>query len=293
VRAFNNLPSLNRPSVPLSPRTRSASPLSRSLSLSRHPTHSAVDLPLVPASVAGGVASALGPCIASGALSKLQLEGVLHACAKHEILLPGGMRAGFLLGDGAGVGKGRQVAAVALVNLDRVQRVRAAGSAHHPARGIWVSVSRDLKADAERDVQALCPPSTSGQGTLFGSGGGGAGGRSSVTIFNGPDEGDKAGRRADGILFLTYTTLARKGRGSKPSRLEQVVRWAAAASPTGTPDGFDGCLIFDESHKAKTFKGGGDGEGTGGTGTTAVAQAVVSLQIQLPKARVVYGKRSG
>ena len=87
---------------------------------------SAVDLPPVSAAVADAVADALAPCIASGALSKLQVEGVLHACAKHETLLPRGRRAGFLLGDGAGVGKGRQVAAAALVNLVRVQRARAA-----------------------------------------------------------------------------------------------------------------------------------------------------------------------
>ena len=42
-------------------------------------------------------------------LSSLQLEGVLYACQRHLTLLPGGRRAGFFIGDGAGVGKGRQV----------------------------------------------------------------------------------------------------------------------------------------------------------------------------------------
>lgn len=45
----------------------------------------------------------------SGHLSALQLEGVLYACQRHLTLLPGGSRAGFFIGDGAGVGKGRQV----------------------------------------------------------------------------------------------------------------------------------------------------------------------------------------
>jgi hypothetical protein len=44
--------------------------------------------------------------IASGKLSQLQLEGVLYACTKHLEILPSGERAGFFIGDGAGVGKG-------------------------------------------------------------------------------------------------------------------------------------------------------------------------------------------
>lgn len=46
----------------------------------------------------------------SGKLSRLQLEGVRYACRKHQEVLPSGQRAGFFIGDGAGVGKGRQIA---------------------------------------------------------------------------------------------------------------------------------------------------------------------------------------
>ena len=46
----------------------------------------------------------------SGKLSALQIEGVRYACLKHLDLLPSGQRAGFFIGDGAGVGKGRQIA---------------------------------------------------------------------------------------------------------------------------------------------------------------------------------------
>lgn len=38
---------------------------------------------------------------------------------QHEVLLPGGQRAGFLIGDGAGVGKGRTVAGIILENYLR------------------------------------------------------------------------------------------------------------------------------------------------------------------------------
>lgn len=36
------------------------------------------------------------------------------ACARHELRLQDGARCGFFLGDGPGVGKGRQIAATAL-----------------------------------------------------------------------------------------------------------------------------------------------------------------------------------
>ena len=36
--------------------------------------------------------------VRSGLLSRLQLEGVLHACAKHQELLPSGERCGFMIG---------------------------------------------------------------------------------------------------------------------------------------------------------------------------------------------------
>ena len=44
-----------------------------------------------------------------GALSRAQLETVAYACQRHEAFLPNGERAGFFLGDGVGLGKGRQV----------------------------------------------------------------------------------------------------------------------------------------------------------------------------------------
>ena len=48
--------------------------------------------------------------VETGKLSKLQLEGVRYACKKHLEILSSGERAGFFIGDGAGVGKGRQIA---------------------------------------------------------------------------------------------------------------------------------------------------------------------------------------
>ena len=52
--------------------------------------------------------------------------------------------AGFFIGDGAGVGKGRQIAGIIMDNFARGRR-----------RAVWVSTSSDLHHDAERDLEDL------------------------------------------------------------------------------------------------------------------------------------------
>ena len=80
-------------------------------------------------------------------LSVPQLETCLLACERHQSYLPDGRRSGFLLGDGAGVGKGRQLAGIILDSWLRGRR-----------RHIWVSVSADLENDARRDRQSTRNP---------------------------------------------------------------------------------------------------------------------------------------
>lgn len=77
-------------------------------------------------------------------LSALQLEAIVYACQQHETFLPDGSRAGFLLGDGAGVGKGRTLSGIIFENY-LLERKRA----------IWLSVSNDLRYDAERDLRDI------------------------------------------------------------------------------------------------------------------------------------------
>ncbi|KAK9915021.1 hypothetical protein WJX75_003704 [Coccomyxa subellipsoidea] len=192
-----------------------------------------------------------------GKLSQLQLEGVLYACTKHQELLPSGQRAGFFIGDGAGVGKGRQIAGIILDNYVRGRR-----------RAVWLSTSTDLHHDATRDLRALgCH----------------------INIINNCQELDRETKvfglskdMQEGVLFMTYTTLIQqpaKGKNGK-SRLQQVIEWV------GGPD-WDGCLIFDECHKAKNFTPGKEAQ------STKVATEVQAIQNQLPKARVVYCSATG
>lgn len=79
------------------------------------------------------------------------------------------------------------------------------------------------------------------------------------------------------MLFSTYASLI-STRGKK-KRLQQLIEWCGAD--------FDGCLVFDESHKAKNFI---DGESES---STKIGLAVVELQQRLPKARVVYCSATG
>ena len=51
-----------------------------------------------------------------GELSALQLESIVYASQKHNVVLPSGERGGFLIGDGAGVGKGRTLAGIIFEN---------------------------------------------------------------------------------------------------------------------------------------------------------------------------------
>ena len=68
--------------------------------------------------------------------------------------------------------------------------------------------------------------------------------------------------------------------GQSRSRLQQLVTWCGGQD-------FDGCLIFDECHKAKNFVPGKEQQ------STKVALAVSSVQRLLPKARVVYCSATG
>ncbi|XP_074834764.1 protein strawberry notch homolog 2 isoform X3 [Carettochelys insculpta] len=150
----------------------------------------------------------------NGLLSALQLEAIVYACQQHEVLLPNGQRAGFLIGDGAGVGKGRTVAGIIFENYLKGRK-----------KSLWFSVSNDLKYDAERDlkdIDALNIP---------------------VHALNKIKYGDTA--TSEGVLFATYSALIGESQagGQHRTRLKQILDWCK--------ENFDGVIVFDECHKAK------------------------------------------
>ncbi|KAM3957889.1 LOW QUALITY PROTEIN: protein strawberry notch [Aphomia sociella] len=195
--------------------------------------------------------------VRGGLLSALQLEAVVYASQAHEHTLPDGSRAGFLIGDGAGVGKGRTIAGIIFENYLKGRK-----------RAIWVSVSNDLKYDAERDLRDI------GAGNI------------EVYPLNkfkyAKISSAVNGNVKKGVVFATYSALIGETQSTNTkyrSRLKQLLQWCG--------DDFDGLIVFDECHKAKNLCPVGSGKATK-TGLTAL-----ELQTRLPAARVVYASATG
>jgi hypothetical protein len=161
------------------------------------------------------------------ALSDAQLETLIHAGEAFARDLPGSFlpndagdqlietaqghvyRTGYFIGDGTGVGKGREVAASILDQWNQGRR-----------KAVWISASAGLIEDARRDWTAL------------------GGVPIDIQPLDAFPFGTSIGMTS-GILFLTYATL-RSSRHDEASRFQQIRAWLG--------DDFDGMLVFDEAH---------------------------------------------
>jgi protein strawberry notch len=217
----------------------------------------------------------LANVVIDGLLSDAQLESVIYAGEAHSGHLAGSwvvdetldvvsaapddaenavrFRRGWMLGDGTGAGKGRQVAGILLDNWLQGRR-----------RAVWISKSDKLVEDAQRDWSAL------GMERLL------------ITPLARFRQGSRI-RLEQGILFATYATLRTDAREERVSRVQQIVDWLG-------PD-FDGVIVFDESH-AMANAAGGKGE-RGEQAPSQQGRAGLRLQHALPNARVVYVSATG
>jgi hypothetical protein len=211
--------------------------------------------------------------IASGALSSAQLESVAYACQTHARRLPSGARAGFFVGDGTGVGKGRQMAALILDSLARGQK-----------KHVWISASADLALDAERDLRHIgCQvPVIAGFSALD----------KLRTLDSDSITTWKKGAR-EAVLFLTYHSLSssvqdkRSNGTQKIYRMTQLLEWLGGGT-------FEGMLIFDECHRAKqNMSSATASDGSGRIPSKKMTEAVMQLQKDLQSARVVYCSATG
>jgi hypothetical protein len=191
-----------------------------------------------------------------GCLSALQLESITYACQAHVNFLPGGARAGFLVGDGAGVGKGRTIAGIIFENYLKGRH-----------KAVWISVSNDLKYDAERDLRDI-------------------GARIDVYSLSkfkyAKINSTVNGHVKKGVIFSTYSALigeSQSNKGKYKSRIRQLLQWCGSE--------FDGCIVFDECHKAKNLCP------VGSSKPTKTGLIALELQNRLPKARVVYASATG
>mmetsp|Transcript_31465 Transcript_31465/g.46405 ORF Transcript_31465/g.46405 Transcript_31465/m.46405 type:complete len:1291 (+) Transcript_31465:79-3951(+) len=209
--------------------------------------------------------------VQQGKLSPLQAEGSGLAIQRHCRLLrrdksdanssqPKYMRAGFFIGDGAGVGKGRQIAAVIRDSYCRSVKDASKGLSSR-RRHLWLSVSRELIEDAKRDLEDI--------GCY-------------APVLDGADGLSNVNKKSfnndqSAVLFITYALLI-SGKGSK---IEEIISWLIQGQCENT---FDGCIIFDEAHKAKNLCQ---------DPPTATGRLVMLLQERLPNARIVYCSATG
>ena len=170
-------------------------------------------------------------------------------------------RRGWMLGDGTGCGKGRQVAAIILDHWLRGRR-----------RALWLSASDKLLEDARRDWAAI-------------------GGTEADLIPLGKFRQGADIPQEAGILFATYATLRSPARQAKCSRLEQIVGWLADGMDQDSRHAYGGVIVFDEAHAMANAAGS-----KGSRGDTAPSQqgrAGLRLQNALPDARILYVSATG
>ena len=170
-------------------------------------------------------------------------------------------RRGWMLGDGTGAGKGRQVGAIVLDNWLRGRK-----------RALWLSQSDKLLEDARRDWTAL-------------------GGAEADVIPLGNFRQGAEIPTPEGILFTTYATLRSPARQGKPSRLDQIVAWLAGSLDDDDRHAFDGVIVFDEAHAMANAAGSKGNRGE--VKPSQQGRAGLRLQNALPDARIAYVSATG
>jgi hypothetical protein len=208
--------------------------------------------------------------ITEGKLSLAQLEAVIYAGQAHSQMLPdGNTRRGHFIGDGTGVGKGREISGIILDNWGQGRK-----------RHIWFSEKAHLLESAQRDFKDT-------------------GGDPSLIHSHYDYEQGKKIELKEGILFSTYSLLRSQSKARREAkkkgdfhpqanqpnfeRNQQILEWLG-------PD-FDGVIAFDESHNmANSINQPG---ARGAKEAAAQALAAVELQRLLPKARIEYVSATG
>jgi hypothetical protein len=185
--------------------------------------------------------------ITEGLLSIAQLESVVYAGQAHAEFLEETSvkdpktradkmvkpRRGFFIGDGTGVGKGREIGGIMLDNLRQGRK-----------RHVWVSEKQGLMHDAKRDF-------------------GGVGGDPSILFNQNATEAEGSiDAKKTGILFTTYSTLrsgAQSQATNKPATAPKLLKDFPAGTtmtvetPGGTNNGY-GVVRFDTKNQLVVAK---------------------------------------
>ncbi|MGA2026674.1 MAG: strawberry notch-like NTP hydrolase domain-containing protein, partial [Syntrophobacteraceae bacterium] len=253
----------------------------------------------------------------SGKISDAQMESIVRAGQAHEKILEGpeGHRQGYFIGDGTGVGKGREIAGIIHDNAQKGRK-----------KSLWISANTSLIKDARRDVSGigddpekiidlgkkikLGSDIKAPDGTIFttystlksqsqerpstkpppGSTfiGKNAEGYELFKDSNGPFYIKKLGNVAEEIREWTDASKRTPNdltpvSSIKARRIDQIVNWLG--------NDFDGVVVFDESHKMANAHDVRGDRGTKKASQTALVG--MELQDRLPKARIVYVSATG
>jgi predicted RNA methylase len=193
--------------------------------------------------------------ITKGDLTIAQLETVVYAGQAHSKTLPNGQTKGFFIGDGTGVGKGREIAGIILDNFNQGR-----------TKAVWISTGQKLFESAKRDWTGL--------------------GGNEKDLFNLSDVKVSNGIMLDkGIMYASFGTLQGASKAdNKRNRITQILEWLG--------EDFDGVIVFDEAHKMANAGKNSEAK-RGKSKATATALRGIELQNLLPKARVVYSSATG
>ena len=152
--------------------------------------------------------------VEKGLLSDAQLESVVYAGQAHSRMMganekgEGGKRRGFFIGDGTGVGKGRQIVGIIADNMNQGRK-----------KHVWITEKQSLLNDAARDWQAL--------------------GMDPKSLFHFDDL--RSGKAPpDGVCFMTYGLLRQAAAQGKKSNHDILTEWLGKDH--------DGVIVFDEAH---------------------------------------------
>jgi 2'-5' RNA ligase len=179
--------------------------------------------------------------VEKGTLSAVQLEAIALAGQQNQTLLPNGARSMLLIGDGTGVGKGREAAGILWDNFRRGRK-----------RLIWISQNWDLMQDAMRDLEGIGAKEMVRGNERNAKGQYVTTPTSFVKPFNSFKYGDKI--KHQGLLFSTYgTARAKDKKGNR--RIKQMEEYLR-----GDDDGEGAYIIIDEAHNLKNAVVGGRGQ---------------------------------
>jgi predicted RNA methylase len=211
--------------------------------------------------------------VQQGILSHAQLEAIVFAGEAHSQMLAAHWdfdpetkriskvgvkdgtqyRRGFWVGDGTGVGKGREASGIFCDNWMQGRR-----------KGLWLSKNPTLLEDARRDWQSL------------------GGNPDQIVPIGKYKQGDTIAL-TEGILFVPYGTLRVGAKQGKQSRLDQIINWLG--------EDFDGCICFDEAHMMGNAMGEEGSRGKKAASQQGLAG--LELQNRLPSARITYISATG